>query len=75
MAISYRVVDLRKAVADDFDVIVEGVRSPEDAARQVLGIDVVRSGARRDLVARVYWQTMGQPLNMVRLYSKAIDRD
>ena len=75
MAISYRVVDLRKAVADDFDVIVEGVRSPEDVARQVLGIDVVRSGARRDLVARVYWQTMGQPLNMVRLYSKAIDRD
>jgi hypothetical protein len=75
MAISFRVVDLRTEVAPDFDVIIEGVRSPEDAARQALGIDVVRSGARRDLVARVYWQTMGQPLNMVRLYSKAIDRE
>jgi hypothetical protein len=74
MAISYRIVDLRNDVVDDMDVIIEGVRSPEDAVRQALGIEVVRSGAKRDLVARVYWQMLGQPVNMVRLYSRAIER-
>ena len=70
MALSYRVVDLRTEVIDATGHIVEGVNSPEAAAREVLQIDVGRSGARKDLVARVYWQTMGSPMNMVRLYRK-----
>lgn len=75
MAISYRVVDLRSPEAEGIDIIIDVARSPEDAVRQALGLEVVRSGAKRDLVARVYWQTMGQPVNMVRLYSRAIDRN
>ena len=70
MTLSYRVVDLRTGVIDATGHIVDGVNSPEAAARDVLHIDVVRSGARKDLVARVYWQTMGSPVNMVRLYRK-----
>ena len=71
MAKSFRVVDLRQdALLTDTDIIVEGVQSPEAAVRDVLGIQVVRSGAKRDLVAKVYWQPIGQPLTMVRLYAK-----
>jgi hypothetical protein len=65
------VVDLRQdALLEDTDIVVEGVQSPEAAARDALGIQVVRSGAKRDLVAKVYWQPLGQPLTMVRLYAK-----
>jgi hypothetical protein len=71
MTKSFRVVDLRRdAALVDTDIIVEGVQSPEAAVRDVLGIQVVRSGAKRDLVAKVYWQPLGQPLTMVRLYAK-----
>lgn len=71
MAKSFRVVDLRQdGPLVDTDIIVEGVQSPEAAVRDVLGIQVVRSGAKRDLVAKVYWQPIGQPLTMVRLYAK-----
>lgn len=71
MTKSFRVVDLRQdALVIDTDIIVEGVLSPEAAVRDVLGIQVVRSGAKRDLVAKVYWQPVGQPLTMVRLYAK-----
>lgn len=63
----FRVVDLRSS---DLDIEIEGAKSPEDAARQALGIEVVRSGSKNDLVAKVYWQPVGQPLTMVRLYSK-----
>jgi hypothetical protein len=71
MAISFRVVDLRTDNPDAVDIIIEGVRSPEEAAQQVLGLRVVRSGSKKDLVARVYWQQVGQPLTMVRLYRLA----
>lgn len=64
-------VDLRTNVIDPLDVLVEGVRTPEQAAEQVVGHRVTRSGAKKDLVARVYWQSLGQPLNMVRLYKVA----
>lgn len=70
MALSYWVVDLRTDVIDAMDIIIEGVTSPEEAARKALDIDVVRSGATKDLAARVYWQTTGQPMTMVRLYRK-----
>lgn len=43
--------------------------SPEDAAEQALGLKVARSGARRNLAARVYWQMPNSPLCMVRLYT------
>lgn len=70
MVLAYRVVDLTTVVIDPVDTIIEGVSSPEDAARQVMGIDVVRSGVRKDLVARVYWQALGHPVTMVRLYRR-----
>lgn len=71
MTRSFRVVDLRQdALVFDTDIIIEDVQSPEAAAREALGVEVVRSGAKRDLVAKVYWQPLGQPLTMVRLYAK-----
>lgn len=70
MAITYRVVDVRSDVIDPTETIIVGARSPEDAVQQALTLDVVRSGQRKDLVARVYWQSPGQPLNMVRLYRR-----
>ncbi|WIY54165.1 hypothetical protein O9Z70_06490 [Devosia sp. YIM 151766] len=73
MAVVFQVIDLRTDVIGAA-VEVQNATSPEDAARQVLGIDVFRSGNKRDLVARVYWQQMSGPTNMVRLYSKAVER-
>lgn len=71
MTRNFRVVDLRQsAPSSDIDIIVDDAPTPEAAARQALGIDVVRSGARRDIVAKVYWQPLGQPLTMVRLYAR-----
>lgn len=69
MGLVFEVVDLRSKTISAA-TSVENATSPEDAARQALGIDVFRSGKRQDLVARVYWQRMGQPKNMVRLYAK-----
>lgn len=73
MALIFHVVDLRADLIASA-VEVQGATSPEDAARKVLGIEVFRSGSRQDLVARVYWQGMTGPKNMVRLYSKTILR-
>ncbi len=68
---TFRVIDLRdKMAAPETDV---EAASPEDAARQVVGVPVFRGGHTRDLVARVYWSTAGGR-NMVRLYSKPIER-
>jgi hypothetical protein len=72
MTITYRVVDVRSDIIDPQETIITGARTPEDAARQALDLDVVRSGQRKDLVARVYWQPSGQPMNMVRLYRRLI---
>lgn len=74
MPLAYRVVDLRIDPSNGGDVIIEGARTPEDAAREALGLKLIRSGSKRDLAARVYWQHSGQPLNMVRLYTKVTDR-
>lgn len=70
MAVQYRVVDLRTDTTDAFDIVIEGVTSPEEACRHALGVDAVRSGHCRDLVAQVYFQMLGQPLTMVRLYGR-----
>ena len=73
MPFKFRVVDLTNDVIE-MDQIIEGVASPEEAGRAALGFDVVRSGHRADLVARVYWQPLGQPVAMVRLFRKNVQR-
>lgn len=65
----YRVIDLRSAVIEPEAVLVDAT-SPENAAETILGIKLVRSGAKAQLCARVYWQNPSQPTNMVRLYSE-----
>lgn len=73
MPTSYRVIDLRLAAPDPAtaeEIIVEGAKSPEAAARQALGVELVRSGSRKDLAARVYWQLTPEATNMVRLYTR-----
>jgi hypothetical protein len=72
MTITYRVVDVRSDVIDPTETTIVGARSPEDAARQALDLELVRSGRRKDLVARIYWQPPGQPMNMVRLYRRVV---
>ncbi len=69
----YRVVDLARSTIDPDEVIVQA-SSPERAVLEALGVEVVRSGSKRDLRARVYFQHPGQPLTMVRLYSKLDNR-
>lgn len=66
----FQVIDLRDATTAGMAV---EAGSPEEAARQVLGMPVYRSGHRRDLVAKVYWTTSVSK-NMVRLYIKPIER-
>lgn len=69
MPIEYRVIDLASPAIDPTERVVRST-SPERAVMETLGIAVVRSGSKRDLRARVYFQHPGQPLTMVRLYSK-----
>ena len=66
---SYRVRDLRPD-APVAEHVVENVSSPEAAARKALELDLVRSGAKKDLVAQVYWQIAPEATNMVRLYAR-----
>ena len=70
----YRVVDCRTTIVNPKEVVISRASSPEDAAFQALGEALVRSGRRSDLRARVYFQHPNQPLSMVRLYAKSIDR-
>lgn len=70
MANSYRVVDKRSAAEGSDSIIIDGVNSPEAAARKALGLELVRSGSKKDLVAQVYWQLAPDSMNMVRLYSR-----
>lgn len=69
----YRVIDLQTEVVDPEPKTVTAA-SPEAAAEMVLGLLLVRSGAKKDLRARVYFQNSGQPVSMVRLYLKAPGR-
>ena len=75
MPTSYRVLDMRPAAGtgelqDRTEVIIDSAKSPEAAARDALGLELVRSGSRKDLVAQVYWQVTPEATNMVRLYSR-----
>ena len=65
----YRVIDLRTGDAAPNETIVEA-RSPEAAAQGALGLELVRSGPKHELRARVYFQHDGQPVSMVRLYAR-----
>ena len=67
---TYRVIDLRPEQALELAMQAD---SPEGAARAILGIDVVRGGNKRSLVAKVYSESTGG-LSMVRLYARADDR-
>lgn len=69
MTTRYRVIDLSSLIIEPDELIVHST-SPERAVMEALGIEVVRSGAKRDLCARVYFQHPGQPVSMVRLYRK-----
>ena len=71
---NYRVVDCRSAIIDPNEIIISQASSPEDAAFKAMGETLLRSGRRSDLRARVYFQHPNQPMSMVRLYSKAVDR-
>ncbi len=66
----FRVIDLRSDIIEMEQKVIGS--SPEDAARKALGIDVFRSGHKQHLVARVYWQGLSGPPNMVRLYSSTV---
>lgn len=48
MANRYRVIDLRTGVIET-EIVVDNARSPEHAAREALGMAVVRSGSKKDL--------------------------
>ena len=69
----FQVIDLRTTVIDAEAVVVEA-HFPEHAAEIALGPHLVRSGARRDLQARVYYKQANRALRMVRVYSKIADR-
>jgi len=65
----YQVIDLRSETIDH-EAIKVSASTPEHAAQEALGLHLVRSGAKKDLVARVYWQPQNQPKSMVRLYKQ-----
>jgi len=71
---SFRIVDCRSQTIDPSEIVIEQASTPEDAAFRAIGEQLVRSGRQSDLRVRVYYQHANQPLSMVRLYAKAIDR-
>lgn len=70
---AFRVIDLKLAPNNPAEFVVQAI-TPERAAKAALGVDLVRSGAKQNLRARVYFQHPGQSLSMVRLYTKVEDR-
>lgn len=74
MSARFRIVDLRTDPENPQEHFVASARSPEEAARLAIGEVLVRSGQRKDLRCRVYFQQEGQPTTMVRLYRRVEDR-
>jgi hypothetical protein len=54
------VTDLRPEAEKAFNFLIDGARSPEDAAQEALGFEVVRSSSKANLVARVHGEHVGQ---------------
>ena len=71
---SFRIIDCRSQIIEPEEIVVAQASTPEDAAFKAIGEQLVRSGRRSDLRVRVYYQHPNQPMSMVRLYAKAIDR-
>ena len=69
--LEFHVIDL--SVGTDPQPINVSAANPEEAARKALGEELVRSGAKRALRAKVYYQRPGEPRNMVRLYNRLAD--
>jgi hypothetical protein len=67
---TFRVIDLRQSVETETLVVAD---TPDAAAHQVLGIEIVRGGNKRALVAKVYSETESG-LSMVRLYARSAGR-
>lgn len=67
-----RIVDLLSDVLNPKEIVIDAA-SPEKAAELALGVSLTRSGARRNLRARVYTEQAGQPPSMVRLYGRVDD--
>ncbi|QYO78878.1 hypothetical protein [Devosia salina] len=63
----FRIIDLRTGIIEP-EVTVKSI-SPEKAAEEALGVQVVRSGKPKHLVCRIYWTTNGTT-NMIRFYSQ-----
>jgi hypothetical protein len=70
MSKSFRVVDFRQNLAGADCAPVVDVATPEQAVRQAIGEDLVRSGVKGEFVAKVYFQNGDSPMNMVRFYRK-----
>lgn len=66
----FRVIDLQTEIIDPEPRIIQA-GTPEKAAELVLGVQLFRSGAKKDLRARVYWKQADGITNMVRLYKPA----
>ena len=68
--IEFRVVDLQSQTIEPVPQLIKA-STPEAAARQALGVELVRSGRPSNVRARVYFQQPDQPMTMVRLYERA----
>ena len=70
MVIEFSIVDVQ---AENNAATSEIVRanSPEQAASIALGLDLLWSGKKQNLWARVYSQRERQPKSMVRLYQRS----
>ena len=73
MVLNFRVINLGNGLEHDTSS-THAAHTPEEAARLALGENLVRSGQRADLRARVYFQQGGQPVSMVRLYRRVEGR-
>ena len=71
--LEFRVVNLLEEEGPK-EVLVKA-RTPEEAAKKVLGLDLVRSARASIVGAKVYFHHPGTAPSVVRLYLRAQDRD
>jgi len=62
----FRILDLREDPPTEH--VVEHATNPQKAGQLALGFPLVRSGARRNFVAKVYFEGDHGMTTMVRLY-------